>query len=70
MRQFVAFTQSTEKVALQWLSTYDWKLELAIDHFFQNPDRFTSGSHHQGRGSSAVDRHKLEGLFNRYKGIN
>lgn len=65
----MAFTHAGEKVGLQCLSTYDWKLDLAIDHYFQNPERFSSsnpgGSSH---GRSAVDRSKLDQLFGRYKG--
>ncbi|XP_067943990.1 DCN1-like protein 1 [Watersipora subatra] len=67
LRQFMSFTHSAEKVALQCLSTYDWKLELAIDHYYQSPERFSSSGQQHGRTSSAVDKHKLEQLFNRYK---
>lgn len=65
----MSFTQCTEKIALQHLTAFDWKLELATDHYFQSPERFAVSSSH-GRSSSAVDKHKLEHLFNRYKGKN
>lgn len=63
----MALTQANERVGLLCLSTYDWKLEVAIDHYFQDPSRFT----HHGSPSyqrPSIDRKKLDQLFSRYKG--
>ncbi|KPP74293.1 DCN1-like protein 1-like, partial [Scleropages formosus] len=40
VRQFMLFTQSSEKTALSCLSQNDWKLDVATDNFFQNPDLY------------------------------
>lgn len=61
VKQFIAFTQTGEKTAIYCLAQHDWKLDVASDNFFQNPDMY----YKEPKGS--VDRKKLEGLFNRYK---
>ncbi|XP_059420033.1 DCN1-like protein 1 [Carassius carassius] len=61
VRQFMIFTQSNEKTALNCLSQNDWKLDVATDNFFQNPDLYI----HNLKGT--LDRKKLEQLYNRYR---
>ncbi|KAL3204074.1 hypothetical protein MRX96_011842 [Rhipicephalus microplus] len=61
VKQFIAFTQTGEKTAIHCLTQHDWKLDVASDNFFQNPDMY----YREPKGS--VDRKKLEHLFNRYK---
>ncbi|XP_029560060.1 DCN1-like protein 1 isoform X1 [Salmo trutta] len=61
VRQFMIFTQSNEKTALTCLSQNDWKLDVATDNFFQNPDLYHSNL------KGALDKKKLEQLYNRYK---
>lgn len=56
------FTQSNEKTALTCLSQNDWKLDVATDNFFQNPDLYHSNL------KGALDKKKLEQLYNRYRG--
>ncbi|EHB08722.1 DCN1-like protein 1 [Heterocephalus glaber] len=62
VRQFMIFTQSSEKTAVSCLSQNDWKLDFATDNFFQNPELYLQESI---KGS--LDRKKLEQLYNRYK---
>ncbi|XP_018014774.1 DCN1-like protein 1 [Hyalella azteca] len=61
VKQFVSFTQAEEKTALYCLLQNDWKLELAIDNYFQNPD------HYYREQRVTVDKKKLEQFYSRYK---
>ncbi|KAK2144270.1 hypothetical protein LSH36_772g01025 [Paralvinella palmiformis] len=61
VRQFITFTQAGEKTAITCLSHHDWKLDIAVDMFFQNPDRYIK----EPKGS--IDRKKIEQLFNKYR---
>lgn len=65
VRQFIAFTQTNEKGAIACLGSHDWKLDLAVDNYFQAPERYNS----EPSRSAAVDRKKLEALWQRYRGI-
>lgn len=64
----MAFTHANEKVGLQCLAHYDWKLDIAIDHYFQSPERFSQHGSSSIYGKPSVDRRKIEQLFLRYKG--
>lgn len=68
VRQFISFTHANEKAAIQCLATYDWRLDLATDHYFTNPERFAPGGGGGSYGRPSIDRGKLDHLFGRYKG--
>ncbi|XP_014667302.1 PREDICTED: DCN1-like protein 1 isoform X2 [Priapulus caudatus] len=61
VRQFIAFTNTGEKTAIFCLTQHDWKLDIASDNYFQNPDGYYR------EPKSSVDKKKLDHLFNKYK---
>ena len=58
----MSFTQSGEKTAINCLSQNDWKLDIASDNYFQNPEQYYKEQR------PTVDKKKLEHLYNKYKG--
>ena len=62
VRQFISFTETNERTAIQCLTHYDWRLDVASDAYFQNPDRFCT------EPRSSVDKRRLTQLFERYRG--
>lgn len=57
MKKFIALTQTGEQSAIYCLQQNDWKLDLACDNFFQNPNVYNRES----------DRRRIEQLFQRYR---
>jgi len=64
VRQFIVFTQTGEKTAIHCLGQHDWKLDVAVDNYYQNPDRYNR------EPKATVDRRKIEYLFNKYRDPN
>lgn len=62
VRQFITFTETNEKTAINCLSQNGWRLDVASDSYFQNPERYYIDS------KPLIDRKKLAHLFDRYKG--
>jgi len=65
VKEFMVLTQSGEKTAIDCLNRCEWRLDLALDTFFQNPYIF-----HQESKHSSVDRNKIESLYSKYKDRN
>jgi DCN1-like protein 1/2 len=61
VRQFISFTNTGERTAITCLSQHDWRLDIATDNYFADPDRY----YREPR--TAVDKRKLNQLFDRYK---
>jgi len=60
-KQFLAFTNTNEKCAIELLEAHQWNLEVAVDSFFNNPP--ASAFEEQ---TLDVDPAKIEGLFKKY----
>ena len=68
MKQFVSFTQTSEQTAIYCLSQHDWKLELASDAYFQNPNNYYRDNAVMSKSAPSADRKKIDQLFNKYRG--
>lgn len=66
MKRFVSLTQTGEQTAIYCLSQHDWKLELASDAYFQNPEIYWRES--MSKVTASADRKKIDQLFNKYRG--
>lgn len=61
VKKFIAFTQTGEATAIYCLTQNEWKLELASDNYFQNPQVYYK------EPKISVDRKRLELLYNKYR---
>ncbi|CAG0878883.1 unnamed protein product [Darwinula stevensoni] len=62
VKQFVSFTNTGEKTAIFCLQQNEWKLELASDNYFQNPEYYYKET------KSSIDKKKLEHFYSKYRG--
>lgn len=62
MKKFITFTQTGEQTAIYCLAQNDWKLDLASDNYFQNPEAYYK------EPKNSVDKKKLEVLYSKYQG--
>lgn len=62
VKKFVAFTQTSESTAIFCLAQNDWKLDLASDNYFQNPDVY-----YKDNAKASIDRKKIDLLFMKYR---
>lgn len=62
VKKFITFTQTGEQTAIYCLAQNDWKLDLASDNYFQNPEAYYK------EPKNSVDKKKLEMLYNKYQG--
>jgi DCN1-like protein 1/2 len=58
----MSFTQAGEKTAMQCLTVHEWKLDVAVDNYFQVPERYNRET------KPTLDRRKIEQLFGKYRG--
>lgn len=64
MKKFITFTQTGEQTAIYCLAQNDWKLDLASDNYFQNPEAYYK------EPKNSVDKKKLEILYSKYQGCH
>lgn len=60
VKKFIALTQTGEQTAIFCLQSSDWKLDIASDNYFSNPDMFYR----------ELDVKKIEQMFSRYRDPN
>ncbi|XP_014219862.1 DCN1-like protein 1 [Copidosoma floridanum] len=61
VKKFITFTQTGEQTAIYCLAQNDWKLDLASDNYFQNPEAYYK------EPKNVADKKKLESLYTRYQ---
>lgn len=57
VKKFIQLTNTGEQTAIYCLAHNDWKLEIACDNYFQNPDVYYR----------ELDKRKVEDLYKRYR---
>jgi len=62
VKQFIVFTNGSEKVAISTLEKYDWNLEVGVDNYFNNPTFDDVDTLEE-----SVDVAKIEQLFAQFK---
>jgi len=60
VRQFLQLTNVNEKTAVLCLAKHDWRLDIALDSFFTEPETYLR---------ERLDRGKLEALYNSLRGL-
>ncbi|RUS21371.1 hypothetical protein BC937DRAFT_92900 [Endogone sp. FLAS-F59071] len=65
VKQFIAFTNSSEKIAIRKLKDYNWNTEQALDSFFNDPTGGSPTSTSMTQGG--FDQRKLQALFDKYR---
>jgi DCN1-like protein 1/2 len=61
VKKFIQLTQTSEQTAIFCLQNNDWKLDIASDNYFSNPDKYIVRE---------LDVKKIEQLFNKYREAN
>lgn len=61
-KEFMTLTQSGEKTAINCLNQNDWRLDSALDNYFQNPYQYQQENKH-----ASIDKNRLESLYIKYK---
>eukprot|EP01111_Echinosteliopsis_oligospora_P017281 TRINITY_DN742_c0_g1_i1.p1 TRINITY_DN742_c0_g1~~TRINITY_DN742_c0_g1_i1.p1 ORF type:complete len:254 (+),score=60.78 TRINITY_DN742_c0_g1_i1:64-825(+) len=62
VKQFIAFTGTTEKTAMETLKKFEWNLDVSVDEYFAAPHLFSGGQE-----QPKIDVSKIEKLFTKYQ---
>lgn len=60
MKKFIALTQTGEQTAIFCLTSSDWKLDIASDNYFSNPEMYYR----------ELDVKKIEQMFTKYRDVS
>jgi len=63
VRQFISLTNLSEKAAISCLAQHNWRLDIASDSFFTEPEAYIRETR------QSIDKKKLDALYNMLKGI-
>lgn len=66
VKQFIAFTQTGEKTAINCLSCHDWRVDVATDNFYQHPERYFKESK-SSLEKAKQDKKRIIHLYEKYK---
>lgn len=66
VKQFMSITNTGEKTAIYCLSRFDWRLDVASDMYFQNPELFMRYESSSARNSSGRNSHYQPSQHNPY----
>ena len=61
VRQFIAFTNTGEKTAINCLTIHEWRTDIATNNYFENPEKYNK------EPKCSVDKKKITNLFEKYK---
>ncbi|RUP42991.1 hypothetical protein BC936DRAFT_137802 [Jimgerdemannia flammicorona] len=67
VKQFMTFTNASEKIAIKTLRDHSWNTEQAVDSYFNDPSAISPVSPAVAQTGS-FDQRKLQALFDKYKG--
>lgn len=62
--QFMALTNCSQRIAIQVLTSFNWKLEYASDHYFNNLHMYTT------RQPATINAKKIEKLYQSYRDLD
>eukprot|EP00123_Amoebidium_parasiticum_P019615 comp27883_c0_seq1/m.47181 comp27883_c0_seq1/g.47181 ORF comp27883_c0_seq1/g.47181 comp27883_c0_seq1/m.47181 type:complete len:252 (-) comp27883_c0_seq1:61-816(-) len=65
IKQFVSFTGTNDRVANRVLSKNDWRLDLAVDDFFQNQAAYLGGA--VASEKTRINKSIIASMFQKYK---
>jgi len=71
VKQLKSFTQADDRTCIYCLQKHQWRLELALDQYFNNPEFYHQASmSSRSSSSSSVDSSKILKLYEKYKDPN
>ncbi|CAG8518988.1 700_t:CDS:10 [Acaulospora morrowiae] len=67
VRQFMAFTNASERISIRKLKECNWNVEVAVDAFFNDQPSTWRAFGGSSQGSVNTDAYKLNQIFSKYK---